>query len=360
MIQKDCQFVYTVNLNDTQENIADLVEFLRGDGTINYNGGINWAQKRIEYGIPDPVPIFAFELGNELDAGSEGAWTKERYTAACKETIATIRSIDPDAKIAVMKLTSFPGDWYKWHREVFKELASEIEYVVMHHYYAVNDTSGIEKYIKKMADDCAAIPGAEDIQILFTEHSCKPKSSVWSETYDYELPHTITGVLETAEWFARMNRSENVRGAWYHCIKSSSWAVEYPYEDTVKLTAIGDLLRMCNNNFVGTSVEIDQAGYNPSSETQIITSAVLTDDGMNIMLVNETANPVTYNFTFKNKYKLVGETVMYGDNFEADNYRGKEEVKYIDEKIDSQGEFSTYTDRGISLTILHLKKQDQE
>ena len=65
-VEEDTAFIYAVNLYDTQENIADLVEFLSGDGTVNYNGGVDWAAKRKALGLEKPVNIMAYELGNEL------------------------------------------------------------------------------------------------------------------------------------------------------------------------------------------------------------------------------------------------------------------------------------------------------
>ncbi len=97
-VEEDTAFIYAVNLYDTQENIADLVEFLSGDGTVNYNGGVDWAAKRKALGLEKPVNIMAYELGNELDAGSEGAWDINRYLEACRKTIQTIKSVDPNAK----------------------------------------------------------------------------------------------------------------------------------------------------------------------------------------------------------------------------------------------------------------------
>lgn len=286
----DTKFIYAVNLYDTQENIADLVEFLRGDGTVNYNGGEDWAAKRKALGIENPVNIMAFELANEIDVASEGAWTIDRYLDACRRTIQTIRSVDPDAKIAVMTKTDRPYTWPQWHRTLLAELGDQIDYIATHNYYSSFQDVG--RYIstaKTIDRDIREITGDDRIKILFTEQAGKSKSDVYGSV-GYRCPHTMEGVLQTAEWYVRAASMPAIEASSYHCLSSAGWVVLYSYQGKLKLTAIGDLIRMCATYFTGDSLRVRQTGYAydvEESGQQIVSAAVKTEDGINLILVNQ-------------------------------------------------------------------------
>ena len=358
-IQSDCKFIYTINMNDTQEDIGDLVEFLCGNGSTNPNGGINWANERIKLGIKKPVPIYAFELGNELDAGSEGSWNITKYLSACKETIATIKNVNPNAKISVMNQTVTWGNqqdtWMNWIEKLLDELGEDIDYISVHHYY-LNDCEGINRILNQLYKDINRSEKTKNIKVIFTEHAAKPSDTTIYGSSGYRRPHTMEGVLETAEWFSRMSKVSFVDAAAYHAINSSYWAVAYSEDNTVKKTAIADLLEMCTEYFVGDSLDVTQSGYNENNSSDAFCSAVRTDDGMNIILVNKSVNDVDFKFNFKNyKYQLTSIRQLKGQSLESDNYVGYKQINKIAKSVHSDGVFEKYTADGMSFTILTLK-----
>ena len=360
-INPDTQFIYAVNLYDTQENIADLVEFLSGDGTINYNGGTDWAKKRMELGLEKPINILAYELGNELDAGSEGAWDTERYLNACRKTIATIRSVDPDAKICVMRKTSWTGDWADWHRTLLAELGDEIDYLAQHHYYYSDDVS-YYRVGEILKNDILNITGEDRIKILITEQASKSTSSTWG-TAEYRRPHTMDGVLSTAEWYVRAASMPYIYGAAYHCcFDSAGWAVVSPYGGKMQRTSIGDLIRLCNKYFVGDTLAVNMDGYKYDVENagpEVMGAAVKTEKGINLILVNQKPENCTFNFDFtQGNYKLTGRSIITAPELTSDKWREYNEISYTDEEINDNDYISSYTSAPYSVTALELELCD--
>ena len=122
-ITPDCQFVITVNFQDDPENIANMVRYLTLNPTdekaVDENG-VNWAQKRVDAGIRQPVPMACFEFGNEWDMNVdtveevngkkvapdllEGAYT---YITYCREVNNKIKDVNPDAKTSILSYSPF-------------------------------------------------------------------------------------------------------------------------------------------------------------------------------------------------------------------------------------------------------------
>lgn len=357
-VEEDTAFIYAVNLYDTQENIADLVEFLSGDGTVNYNGGVDWAAKRKALGLEKPVNIMAYELGNELDAGSEGAWDINRYLEACRKTIQTIKSVDPNAKIAVMRKTTWQDGWQNWHRELLRELGDQIDYIAAHNYYSGwSDAGGFMKSVKVIEDDIKNITGSDRIKILFTEHAGKSTSSVYGSV-GYRNPHTMRGVLETAEWYTRAAAQPVIEASSYHCLISAGWSVIYSYEGKLHRSAIGDLIRICATYFWGDSLDIKTTGFDVKNEgdgPQIMASAVKTEEGINLFMVNQTDSEVTYNLYFsEGSYKPVHKAEISAPSLESDNYMQYNEISYTEEDIENGVYLTDYTVNPLSVTVLKL------
>ena len=177
-VTPDAKITYVVNFDtDTIENLADVVEFLVGDGTVNYNGGENWAEVRKSLGIENPVDIFTWELGNELDWTL--AWDVDDYVAYCKQVIPIIKSIDPDGKIAcnVDTTAHANGDgWEEWHRKVLRELGDEIDYLTFHYYYPANYVARANVPLDRVEQDILDSTGSDRIKIYMSEQAPAPNS----------------------------------------------------------------------------------------------------------------------------------------------------------------------------------------
>lgn len=363
-VEEDTAFIYAVNLYDTQENIADLVEFLSGDGTVNYNGGVDWAAKRKALGLEKPVNIMAYELANEIDAGSEGAWDINRYLEACRKTIETIKSVDPDAKIAVMRKTSWEDGWQNWHRTLLRELGDQIDYIAVHFYYNNwNDSAGRHavggflNWMKIIEDDIKNITGSDRIKILVTEQAGKSTSNVYGSA-GYREPHTMKGVLETAEWYTRAAAQPIIEASSYHCLISAGWSVIYSYEGKLHRTGIGDLIRVCATYFCGDSLDTATTGFDmkkSSPGARAMTAAVKTDEGVNLFMVNQTDSEVKYNLHFsEGSYKPVHKAEITGPTLDSDNYMEHNEISYTEEDIADGRYLTDYTVNPYSVTVLKL------
>lgn len=361
-IDPSCKFIVTLNLYDTQENIADYVEFLLGDGTVNYNGGVNWAQERIKNGLEKPIDVFAFELANEIDVPSEGDWEIERYVAESKRTIQTIKSIAPDAKIAVMRKTESTADRDKWHRMLLYELGDQIDYIAVHLYYR-NERSARPTRFNELVKDIKSITGDDRIQILITEHAGNPTGSPVYDSVEYRMPHTMEGVLLTAEFYIMNSYIPAVRTASYHCINSANWSVAYTRSGRVERTGIGDLLRLSKDYFVGECIKISQSEYDPNYGEPLnyddsFGAAVKTDDGVNLYLVNRTGEHKTFEFTFKEgKYKAVQYSQISASSMQSDRYKSHQEgIEYKENISIDTGYLTSYTVPPYSVTGLKLVK----
>ncbi len=108
------------------------------------------------------------------------------------------------------------------------------------------------KSVKVIEDDIKNITGSDRIKILFTEHAGKSTSSVYGSV-GYRNPHTMRGVLETAEWYTRAAAQPVIEASSYHCLISAGWSVIYSYEGKLHRSAIGDLIESARHIFGGDS-----------------------------------------------------------------------------------------------------------
>lgn len=357
---KNAKFVYVVNIvNDTYENMADVIEFLRSDGTVNYNGGENWGQVRINMGIKEPVDIFAFEIGNEVDLiGKEFSWYVEKVRTA----ISVIRSVDKTTPIAVH--TSTKGNastpqYSGWHRTLLQEFGDEIGYISTHYYYNVGTVTGLEKRISEISYDIQSMMGSDRVKVYTSEHAANRISSKADAGYDYVVPHTMLGTLNSAEFFLRMMWYPMIDSSTYHSTHSSSWCIGYRDEDGVmKPSGIGSLLRLFLDNGVGNVVESQFSGFEKLKKANVMGQAVKSEDGLNVILVNNSDKANTVEFTFNNRYSLEEYSYIQADDYKADNYIGTKGINVDTVKVESTDEITSYKMPKYSVTALRLKKME--
>ena len=122
------------SIND--EDLAKFVQFLVDDKDKSEYG-----KMRAEYGIENPVKIYYWELGNEVDQYTpEG---REWYIKRAKEMVEVIKKYDPDAKFVVSGSTApwaktGEGDanWKSWHRGIMPELLPYVDAMAFHPYHS--------------------------------------------------------------------------------------------------------------------------------------------------------------------------------------------------------------------------------
>ena len=376
-VTPDAKITYVVNFDtDTIENLADVVEFLVGDGTVNYNGGENWAEVRKSLGIENPVDIFTWELGNELDWTL--AWDVDDYVAYCKQVIPIIKSIDPDGKIAcnVDTAAHANGDgWEEWHRKVLRELGDEIDYLTFHYYYPANYVARADVPLDRVEQDILDITGSDRIKIYMSEHAPAPNVHEYNKesAYDYCLPHTIWGATAHAEFFLRAFLRPSLVASNCHSVDSSTWTIAYRDEDGIhRLSAVGETIKTFVNYGVGDVLQSDLDTFNRGENANIAGGVIRDADGnVNILFTNRyDTDPVTVNFTFDDgTYRLKKVRKIHGDVRSADNwyregaqweYDNPDRVYTTEEELEGESAFTSYTFDPLSIYALQLEKISDE
>jgi len=376
-IDPKAKFTWTLNLTkDTPQDAADLAEFLTGDGKSNPNGGVNWAKKRIEYGIKKPVDVAIWELGNELDWKDHNRRnfpTVSVYTKVCRKVIAAIKKVDPKAKFAANSATTPEdksynkyGGWEVWHRGVLRDIGNKIDYIAFHAYYYGYPPVKLEGFMNVIRRDAIRILGrkkSDKLKFYVSEHARWPDSlpdkSKWYST------HALKGCLATGQWLNRMLSRKDVAAAAYHSFMSGPWGLFY-YDEAKKRfykTGIADLFEVLNDAYKegrnvvrvrisGKLTDVTKAGYTLS------TAVMTTRRGLNIILVNREPNKKRkIAFEFQKKYRLVKVTTLTAKSMESYNTVDRKEIKVSSKKIKSKEDFKSYLMPEKSLAVLYLKRK---
>lgn len=371
--KSDAEIIYTLNMiSDSLEDVADLIEFLIGDGSINYNGGVNWAQERIKLGIKEPVKVWAWELGNELDWGER--LTADEYVQYCKKLIPIIKSIDPEAKIMCHANTGAHanGDgWEEWHREVLKELGDKIDYLAFHYYYPAGYIRRADVVLDRIEKDIIELTGSDRIKIAVTEHAPAPNSYTYDKNkpYDYCLPHTIWGATAIAEFYHRCMLRNSIVSTTCHSVDSAVWTIVYCDDDyNLHRTAVGETMNCFARFGVGDLLEYKLDSFSINESSNIAASAVKADNGdINIIFTNRyEKEPVTVDFKFKNgDYRIKNVKRVHGDVKSADNwyrigeqweYNNPDKVDVSENVITDPTPLTSYTFDPLSVYALSLEK----
>lgn len=375
-VDPNIELTYNVNLTtDTLENMADVVEFLTGDGTINYNGGVNWANERKRLGIETPANIWTWEIGNEIDWGSS-AWDVESYIDYCKKVIPIIKSVDTDGKIACHASTnvkSANGEVEEWHRRVLEELGDQMDYLVVHYYYEPDFMDRYGFALDRIEKDIVDITGSDRIKLYFSEQAPWPLSTTYSKSdpYQYTVPHTIWGATSQAEFYLRLFGRPSAVATNCHSTHSASWCIYYVDDDgNFHLSPTGQVMETFINYGVGDVLysNLDTFDVRRESEYGIAGGVIRDKNGnLNVLLTNRSEHdPVTVNFNFKDgEYRLKHVKQITGGTKSADDwyrpgsswtYNNLNKVENTDKDFESKEKLSQYTFNPLSLYVLQLEK----
>lgn len=376
-IDPTAEFVWTLNFHLPPEDSADLAEFFTGTAGENKNGGIDWARRRIECGLPNPVKIALWEMGNELDGPEERAvfTSPEVYIEMCRKHMAAVRSVIPGARVAAHAATLsslavyakvFGGSWDIWHKSILKDIGDQIDFLSFHPYVNSLPAPKLEGFVKAIEKDIVEITGEKRIKQFMSEHAWMPKSdnlgmssSNWKSSW-YQS-HALMGCLGTADWMARMMNSESVTVATYHAFCGGPWGLVYKGNGEVYTTGIVDLYRLFDLAFKDSLnvVPLTTSGKNrdsaPTEET-LNAAALSTARGIHLLLVN--ADPDQgreISFSFDGHYQLEGGAALSAESMHSFNKVDKKEIKV--QAINAESAvFKTFRLPAKTVAVLLLKK----
>ena len=318
-IDSNAAFSVTLNVeNDTAQNAADFAQFLTG-GTDTV-----WGKKRADYGRSNPVNVTLFELGNEVDHG-DNTMTVNDYIAKCKEFIAAVKTVAPNAKFAVQASTGAYGGakytmdngtngerWRNWHKAILADsaLASQIDYIALHTYFYAEEAGRVmDNCVRLTKEDIKAAGYGNSIKTFISEYA------MWNKTYANTAAntHNIAAVTETSDVISRMMQQPGVEMMTYHGINSGDWAnvVNDTANDRMYLNGIGSLLKLYKTYGTGDVLKTTLDGFETEKDSDLSGVAVRNSNGN-----------ISYIFTNKSN----AEKTVTVDNG-TDTYKIKSEMR---------------------------------
>ncbi|HEX2949934.1 MAG TPA: alpha-L-arabinofuranosidase C-terminal domain-containing protein [Armatimonadota bacterium] len=118
----------------TPQDAADLVEYLNAPADAQHP----WAQKRAQWGHPEPFHVRYFEMGNESDHGNHSAVPHKQYTGKeyAEWVIASaklMRKIDSSIKIGALMGTGTSA-FDPWNSTVLSMTKGLVDFIIVHTY----------------------------------------------------------------------------------------------------------------------------------------------------------------------------------------------------------------------------------
>lgn len=367
-IDPQAGFVIALNLlTDTPEDHADLAELLTTPVGENPNQGVAWAEVRAKAGLPDPINIPLWELGNENDwAGQKNSISPGDYVARCKAAIQAIRSVNPHARFAAHAAGAphnttnprpFAGTWHVWHRMVLRELGQDIDYLVFHPYYNHGGVAEQESFIAEIRADILSITGSDRIKLFFSEHAVWP--SELRNREKWPTTHNLRATLLTGQFLLdQLQHPGTIAAVW--SMNAGPWGMIYPNGNNgVYTTGIATLLRALDHGLGDQLLESRLAGDRTKAEdhgTTFACAATRTAEGVNLILINlEPTAARTLSVKFRQPHRLTEETIISGDSADSHNTKDSDGVRSASRRdTDNIAPFSTCVVPPKSLIVLKL------
>lgn len=325
-MDENCQFIVALNIHyDTPEHLREYVEFLIGDAETT-----EWGAVRASLGVPDPVNVLCFELGNEVNYQFADP---QDYIDKVRPVIDTIRAQFPDVKFAMncycypLEMDINSMEWRSWNLEVFEAIGRDCEYIQYHPYYDGQVMYHHERYLERIKADLYSVIGENDIQFVMTEQACWPSSD---DGGNFELSDAtaLRGCLSTAAFLNRMHNRTDVAAANYFAffgsIGGASWAVVLNVNGRLYLTGIaqmynvyGDALgdKILYSEVVSDSKYIIKDSY--ANQFTVLASQK-GDRELSLILVNKSGDlNFDLDFEFQNQYRLVSKTEFTAPSMDA-------------------------------------------
>ena len=325
-MDESCQFIVALNIHyDTPEHLREYVEFLIGDAETT-----EWGAVRASLGLPDPVNVLCFELGNETNYQFPDP---QDYIDKVRPVIDTIRAQFPDVKFA-MGCYSYPlemdidsMEWRSWNLAVFEAIGRDCEYIQYHPYYDGQVMYHHERYLERIKEDLYSVIGENDVQFVMTEQACWPSSD---DGGNFELSDAtaLRGCLSTAAFLNRMHNRTDVAAANYFCFYGSmpgaAWAVVLSVDGRLYLTGIAQMYNVygdaLGDKILYSEVASDSKYIIKDSYANQFTALASQKDDhtLSLILVNKSGDlNFDLDFEFQNQYTLVSKTEFTAPSIDA-------------------------------------------
>jgi len=339
-INPDGEFMPSVTMTyGTPEDSAHLAQFLCDEA-----GESEWGALRAQYGLIEPVKVFAFEMGNEVDIDSGFTneetgeyWPKwennEEYTDfgnwyadVAIEHCKAIREVCPEAKFVILgKSHNLRHPSVEaMMRPVIEKLQDYIDYISWHAYYdGVSQVSSYD-HAYQILEICEEVMGPDHgVKMAATEHARWYDSS---SDAGYRRASALKGALSNARFFSRGIREDVLAVANYHGIQGSNhnlrgwgsyWATDLGFRNAM----VGEMIKVYATGLGDRVVEYEVESENPIGDMythEARFSALVTARGdreLDIILVSERDEyEINLTFDFKNQYTLKEETIFTAPN----------------------------------------------
>ena len=266
------EYSYVINILDSDEDIADLVEYLTADGDIN-GDGTDWSAVRKADGIAEPARVYMWEIANEpnincMEPGNwDKKWDKDSYIQRAGEVVEILKRYSPDIKIGVAVNTEYvyyADDNYmcrfNWDADIVdKDWAADIDYLVVHSYNTdyCTEPNYAASYIQRTVNSKNS--KNKDIKIAYTEHGTNRPAN--RENYYQGIG--LASALCEAEFFNRVFNEPIIEVANLHSynLYPGPWGVGYEKGGKYYPGATYMLMDMYAENGVGEVLSSSIDGF---------------------------------------------------------------------------------------------------
>lgn len=378
-INPDSEFTWTFNLvEETPEDAADIVAFLTGSAKANSGRRSQWAATRVEYGLAEPVPVVIWELGNELDHYRH--WDEARYVESCRDIIAAVRKVAPDARFAAHvkgapwseKRNPTIEHWRAWHRYVLKHIGQDIDWLTFHPYYEGVPTAMIERYLRILHEDIVTLTGENRIGIYLSEHARwpprrKPTAAEKKRGKKGKLrgsaSHSLFGCLATADFYLRNLRLPYVKAAAYHSFRGGVWAIVQHNGGSGRFyrTGMYDLFLVFDPlrgwEVLKTTVNGPQTDLESTeSPARLLCQVLKHGDQRAIVALNrlpETSRQVT--LRLPRPYRIERSVMLTADSMDASNTVDERRLRLSTEQPATNNQLESFVCPPRSLSVIYLQ-----
>jgi len=182
----------------------------------NAPAGTYWADKRVEYGHPQPYAIKMWDLGNEVDGAPwiMGYKDADDYIKFAVEAAKLMRRSSPDTKLEFVACGAANYkenlDWVEWDWKVSKALYGIADYLSVHRYWDDSDDYYVFMGQRAVDLDEKITTIASQLKTVADAHHGKPMTIAFDE---WAPPFRHAGYLPTlafAQFFNAFIRHADV------------------------------------------------------------------------------------------------------------------------------------------------------